>query len=143
MNIAIQVTDAVNEQMALAVGQGLAAFNDAFAGYDDRRALNVVVTDRASGEAQGGILGRTSLGVAFLETFYLPEKLRGSGVGSNVLKAFEDEAGRRGCTAAVLYTMAFQAPGFYERHGWHRFGEVPCKPDGNSRVFMRKALRAV
>ena len=64
MNIAIQVTDAVNEQMTLAVGQGLAAFNDAFAGYCDRRAFNVVVTDGASGEAQGGILGQTSLGLA-------------------------------------------------------------------------------
>ena len=35
---------------------------------------------------------------------------------------------------------SFQAPGFYERHGWRTFGDIPCDPPGTSRVFMTKNL---
>jgi len=56
------------------------------------------------------------------------------------LKAAEDEGRRRGCRAAVLYTISFQAPEFYARHGWRVFGEIPCEPPGTRRVFMTKTL---
>ena len=52
----------------------------------------------------------------------------------------EAEAKRRGCKAGVLYTLSFQAPGFYEKRGWREFGRVPCEPPGTSRVFMTKTL---
>jgi len=52
----------------------------------------------------------------------------------------EEEAVRRGCRRAVLYTINFQAPGFYERHGWREFGSIPCDPPGTSRVFMTKEI---
>lgn len=78
--------------------------------------------------------------MAFLDLFHLPETLRGSGIGSRLLRAFEDEARRRGCRNAVLYTISFQAPGFYEKNGWVRFGEIACEPEGNSRVFLSKQL---
>jgi hypothetical protein len=52
----------------------------------------------------------------------------------------EDEGRRRGCRVGVLYTISFQAPGFYARHGWRVFGEIPCDPPGTSRVFMTKDL---
>jgi hypothetical protein len=38
----------------------------------------------------------------------------------------------------MLYTISFQAPGFYLKHGWRVVGEVPCDPPGTSRVFMTK-----
>ena len=79
---------------------------------------------------------------AFLDLFHLPETLRGSGIGSRLLRAFEDEARRRGCRNAVLYTISFQAPDFYVKHGWTVFGQVPCDPPGTSRVFLSKDLRA-
>ena len=44
--------------------------------------------------------------------------------------------------AAMLYTISFQAPGFYERHGWREFGRIPCDPPGTSRIFMTIALAA-
>jgi GNAT superfamily N-acetyltransferase len=75
-----------------------------------------------------------------VDVFYLPPALRGSGVGSEILRQPEDEGRRRGCRAGVLYTISFQAPGFYARHGWRVFGEIPCDPPGTSRVFMTKDL---
>jgi hypothetical protein len=41
----------------------------------------------------------------------------------------------------VLFTINFQAPGFYRRLGWRVFGEIPCDPPGTSRVFLTKNFR--
>lgn len=136
----ILVTDTVDAAMHDAVGGGLNAFNDAATGISDRRPLAVVARDPATGEVLGGAVGRSSLGLLFVDLFHLPESLRGGGLGTEILRRFEDEGRRRGCRAAVLYTISFQAPGFYERNGWRRFGEIACDPPGTSRIFMTKDL---
>ena len=100
-----------------------------------------LVKEPGSGRVLGGLTGRTSLGLLFVDLFYLPPELRGGGLGSEILRRAEQEAVRRGCRHAVLYTISFQAPGFYARNGWQAFGEVPSEPNGISRVFMRKELR--
>ncbi len=136
----IEISDQPNPEAERILGNGLAAFNEATTGFNDRQPLTVLIKDPHTQAILGGITGKTSLGVAFLDLFHLPESLRGSGLGSQLLHAFEDEARRRGCAHAVLYTLSFQAPGFYEKHGWVRFGEIPCEPAGSSRVFLSKPL---
>ncbi|MDE0037167.1 MAG: hypothetical protein OXU77_06325 [Gammaproteobacteria bacterium] len=39
-----------------------------------------------------------------------------------------------------LTTYSFQAPDFYERHGYERFGELDDYPGDQSLVFLRKRL---
>ena len=136
----IEISDQSNPQAERILGDGLAAFNEQATGYHDRLPLTVLIKDPRSQQILGGITGRTAFGMAFLDLFHLPDSLRGSGLGSQLLQAFEAEARRRGCLSAVLYTLSFQAPGFYEKHGWVRFGEIACKPEGGSRVFLSKAL---
>jgi GNAT superfamily N-acetyltransferase len=123
-----------------AIEGGLAAFNKEKFGRVDSRTLDILVRDDNSGAAVGGLLGRSSLGLFFLDLFYLPEELRGGGLGSRIMAQAEAEARRRGCTAAVVSTITFQAPEFYERHGYRRFGEVACPPDGATRIFLSKTL---
>lgn len=136
----IIVTDKADDHAVNIIGDGLNRFNDAHVGYGDRQPLAVLVRDPQSGEIVGGASGRTSLGLLFLDLFYLPDTLRGLGIGTAVLRRFEEEGRRRGCRSAVVYTISFQAPEFYERNGWVAFGEVPCDPPGTSRVFLSKAL---
>jgi GNAT superfamily N-acetyltransferase len=136
----IVVSDVIEPEVEHVLSAGLSAFNDQMSGINDRQSLAVTVRDPDTRQVLGGITGRTSLGLLFLDLFYLPESLRGSGLGSRLLEAYEEEGRRRGCRSAVLYTLSFQAPQFYEKHGWQRFGEVPCDPPGASRVFMSKAL---
>ncbi|MDC6379911.1 GNAT family N-acetyltransferase [Pseudomonas graminis] len=136
----IVISNVPNPELEEAISVGLNAFNDQITGSNDRSPLTVIVRDPTTGEAVGGIIGRSSLGLAFLDLFHLPDSLRGGGLGTKVLKAFEDEARTRGCRSAVLYTISFQAPGFYEKNGWVRFGEIGCDPEGASRVFMSKKL---
>ncbi|MGP2689209.1 GNAT family N-acetyltransferase [Serratia nevei] len=136
----IEISDRVTPEITSCIAEGLDRFNDQQIGYGDRLPLAVVVKDPDSGEVLGVITGRSSLGLLFLDLFYLPEALRGAGLGSELLRRFEQEGRRRGCLSAVLYTISFQAPDFYQRHGWQRMGEVPCLPPGTSRIFMSKTL---
>ena len=136
----VTVTDRPDPRVEAVIDAGLNRFNAEHIGIHDGRALAVVVSDADTGEVLGGVTGRTSLGVLFVDLVFLPEDLRGGGLGSRILKLAEEEGRRRGCKAAMLYTLSFQAPGFYERHGWRRFGEIPCGPPGTSRIFFTKAL---
>ncbi len=136
----IVLTDAPTEADEAVIDGGLADFNAEQAGYRDWRPLAVLARDPVTGQTLGGILGRTTLGLLFVDLVYLPPALRGQDLGSRMLAMVEQEAARRGCRSAALVTITFQAPAFYERHGWHEFGRVPCDPPGTFRVFMSKTL---
>lgn len=136
----VGITDEITEEMSEVIGSGLNAYNDEIAKYNDRKSLAIVVRDKQSGQVIGGMLGRSSLGLLFVELVYLPEELRKGGLGTRMLMQFEQEGRNRGCSCAVLYTISFQAPGFHEKHGWKRFGEIPCDPPGSSRIFLTKTL---
>lgn len=139
----IFVTDAPDDEAHRLIEEGLGDYNEQQAGYRDWRPLAVLARDPASGRVIGGFIGRTSLGLLFIDLVYLPETLRGHNLGSRMLRLVEKEGARRGCRSGVLYTISFQAPGFYERHGWQEFGRVPCDPPGTSRVFMTKKLAPI
>jgi GNAT superfamily N-acetyltransferase len=136
----VTVTDHPDARVEHVIGDGLRRYNTQQSGIDDSRPLAVVVSDPETNEVVGGITGRTSLGLLFIDLVYLPAGLRGGGLGSRILTAAEDEGRRRGCRAAVLHTISFQAPEFYTRRGWRVFGEIPCEPPGTSRIFMTKTL---
>jgi GNAT superfamily N-acetyltransferase len=136
----IALTDTPDPGLESVLWAGLADHNVARAGRHDGRPLAVLAHDCETGALVGGLLGRTSLGLFFLDLFYLPERLRGSGLGSRILGMAEGEAVARGCRAATLVTINFQAPDFYARHGWQEFGRIPCEP-GVERIFFRKTLK--
>jgi GNAT superfamily N-acetyltransferase len=93
----LTLTDAPGADAIAAVEGGLSRYNREQAGYWDSRALAVLVSDAGTQAVVGGILGRTLLGLCFLDLVFLPEGLRGSGVGSAIMRQAEDEARRRGC----------------------------------------------
>jgi GNAT superfamily N-acetyltransferase len=135
----IIMTDAPDRSDVEAIGQGLGAYNVEQTGIQDHKPLAVLVKS-ADGKTLGGISGRSSLGLLFLDLVYLPKTLRGSGLGQRLLAMAEEEGRKRGCKRAVLYTISFQAPEFYKKYGWRVFGEIPCDPPGTSRIFMTKEL---
>lgn len=138
--IAIAVTEAPGDEAQRVIEEGLADYNAEQAGYRDWRPLAVLAREHGGDRTLGGILGRTSLGLLFVDLVFLPAQLRQRGLGSRMLRIVEDEAIRRGCGHGVLVTISFQAPNFYERQGWREFGRVPCAPRGTFRIFMTKAL---
>lgn len=133
----IALTDDPDPRLAGVLEEGLSDYNERTTGRRDWRALAVVVNDPDSGAPVGGLLGRTTLGLFFLDLLFLPTHLRHSGIGSRALQMAEEEAVRRGCVAAALVTIDFQAPEFYLRHGWEEIGRVRSAADVE-RIFLRK-----
>ena len=140
MTPVLTVTDAPDATATAVISDGLDRFNVQQAGYSDSRPLAVLVSDGDTHAVIGGALGRTSLGLCFIDLVFLPDEVRGGGVGRAMMHRAEDEARRRGCRSVVLYTISFQAPGFYAKLGYRAFGTIPCDPPGTSRVFMVKEL---
>lgn len=138
--LAIDLTDAPSPEAQRVITEGLDDFNAERAGYRDWRPLAVLARRPESGEVVGGLLGRTSLGLLFINLVFLPPEARGQRLGTRMLEMTEAEAVHRGCRSAVLFTISFQAPAFYERHGWRELGRIPCDPEGTSRVVMTKIL---
>ena len=136
----LMLSDTPEPDAVRIISDGLNAYNDAIVGYADRRPLHVILRDGAGGPVLGGISGATSLGVLFVNTVFLPAGHRGAGLGARMLAMAEAEARRRGCRTGVLFTISFQAPGFYQRCGWRIFGEIPSDPPGTTRVFLTKDL---
>jgi len=107
-----EICENMDAEQSLAIEEGLNAFNDLMTGINDRKPLSVLIKSTKTGEVLGGMQGRSSLGLLFIDLFFLPPELRKMGLGTDILNRFENEGRRRGCTAAFLYTISFQAPDF-------------------------------
>ena len=121
------------------IGQGIQDYNTQQAGED--RGQNLCFVLQAPDlEIVGGVIGATYWDWLYINLMWIKEELRGRGYGHRLLILAEDEARQRGARNAYLDTFSFQAPGFYERHGYQVFGELDDFPAGHQRYFLTKQL---
>ena len=115
-------------------------FNRARTGISDGCGLGVFLRD-AAGEIVAGAAGHTWGETCELRQVWVAEGLRSRGLGRRLLEAAEAEATRRGCRQLVLSTHSFQAPGFYEKLGFHVVARLEDYPRGHVQLLLRKRLR--
>jgi GNAT superfamily N-acetyltransferase len=136
----ISVPQRPSEAIRAALFDRLLSFNDATAGDADDAPLAVVLEDAPGRGLIGGLWGETYYGWLFVELLFVPEALRGQGLGARLLAEAERIARGRGCHHAWLDSYAFQAPDFYRKQGYEVFGTLPDYPRGVERVFLSKVL---
>jgi GNAT superfamily N-acetyltransferase len=104
------------------------------------RELTVQILD-GSGDLAAGMSGWTWGVAAGIGMTWVREEVRGDGLGATLLASFEETARARGCSHVFVTSFTFQAPGFYERHGYReifRWTDVPTP--GADDVHLRKDL---
>ncbi|MGE3270465.1 MAG: GNAT family N-acetyltransferase [Chloroflexota bacterium] len=115
-------------------------YNVAQTGHTDGKQLAIIVRG-PSGDLIAGLSGTTWSGWLDIRLLWVHERERGRGLGTQLLAAAEAEARARGCHTAIVDTHSFQAPDFYQRHGYRIYATLDGYPTGHSKVFLRKSLR--
>jgi GNAT superfamily N-acetyltransferase len=121
-----------------AVLDGLIRYNDEKMGKQKYKRLAISLRDGTV--IVGGIVGEVWTAVLFIQFFWLEQRFRGKGFGTKLIKAIEREAKRFGATHSYVDTMSFQAPGFYRRCGYRKFGSIKGYPRGVTRHWFTKVL---
>jgi GNAT superfamily N-acetyltransferase len=137
------MTDTPAPDVREAILGALIEFNNQRASQPENfRPLAIVLSDADTGDVVGGLWGGTNFAFLHVDLLFVPEKLRGSGLGRKMLLDAEREAISRGCRGAWLDTFSFQARGFYERLGYTVFGMLDDFPPGQHRIFLHKQFDA-
>jgi GNAT superfamily N-acetyltransferase len=139
----ITLTDTPDNDTIKTLAKNLMRFNELRSGVPySHRPLAILVTHPDTDELLGGLWGSTNYSFLYIDLLYLPEDLRRSGLGRQLIAQAEQEAIQRGCHTVWLDTFSFQARGFYEKLGYTVFGTLEDYPPGHSRFFLKKILRS-
>lgn len=120
---------------------GLTAYNASHASGDMPRYFLITLRDR-DGQVAGGLMGAVYLGWTQVSALWVPETLRGQGLGTELMAWAERLARERGCPRMFLETLSFQALPFYEKLGYRVVSRIDDFPPGGARYALTKMLAA-
>jgi len=116
----------------------LGAYNIAASGFDEREFTVKVEDGQGLVAGLSGWTWGTCAGIAMV---WVREDSRRSGVGRRLLAAAEQVARDRACQRLTVSSFTFQAPAFYERHGFVEFARTEGLPvEGQADVHFLKML---
>lgn len=118
----------------------LDAFNvAAMSSAGEQRELTVRIEDTVGLAA--GVSGWTWGLAAGIAMTWVRADARAAGLGTELLERFEAEAAGRGARVVYVTSFTFQAPAFYERHGYVEFARWESLPvEGEADVHLRKEI---
>jgi ribosomal protein S18 acetylase RimI-like enzyme len=88
----------------------------------------------------GGLVGVQYWNGMFIDLVWVQERLRGRGIGTELMKRAEAALRSRGGEVLFLSTWSFQAPAFYEKLGYVPFGTLEGMPPNSHRTWYSKRL---
>ena len=107
----------------------------------DFKELAILLKD-STGQMFAGIYAYTWGGCLDIKLLWVRADCRGAGLGSNLMRAAEQEAIARGCHVATLETHSFQAPDFYKKLGYEEIGVLDGYPIHHKKYYLKKILSA-
>jgi GNAT superfamily N-acetyltransferase len=127
-----------SETDAQLIRQKLDEFNFNLVPPHNHEILNLVI--RRQNTLIAGLIGDTAWNWLYVSLFWVDERERDQGLGTQILAKAEEIAIQRGCKNAHLETHDFQNLEFYQKRGYVIFGKLDDFPEGHTKYFLRKHL---
>ena len=136
MHIRLENTES---QKAQEIGNLIRSYNRSKREAAECEPLNLYVEDE-QGQLLAGLVAETFGNWLEIEYLFVKEDLRGQGIGSQLLQQAESEAKKRNCRFAFVNTYQFQAPAFYQKHGYQEVFTLKDYPCTGQRHYYQKDL---
>lgn len=136
MHIRLENTES---QKAQKIGELVRSYNRSKREAAKSKSLSLYVEDD-SGELLAGLVAETFGNWLEIEYLFVKEELRGQGIGSQLLQQAESEAKKRNCCYVFVNTYQFQAPTFYQKHGYKEVFTLKDYPCTGQRHYYQKDL---
>ena len=136
MHIRLENTES---QKAQEIGNLIRSYNRSKREAAECEPLNLYVEDE-HGQLLAGLVAETFGNWLEIEYLFVKEGLRGQGIGSQLLQQAESEAKKRNCRFAFVNTYQFQAPAFYQKHGYQEVFTLKDYPYTGQRHYYQKEL---
>ena len=137
MHIRLEDTES---QKAQKIGELVRSYNRSKREAAESEPLNLYVEDD-SGELLAGLVAETFGNWLEIEYLFVKEELRGQGIGSQLLQQVESEAKKRNCRYVFVNTYQFQAPAFYQKHGYQEVFTLKDYPCTGQRHYYQKIYK--
>jgi len=122
------------------LGLKLRHYNNGFVGeYPQQQYIRLTARDE-NGRLLGGLRSFVFLYWLNIEVLFVEGDVRGWGLGSRLLAEAERQAIELGAKNAKLDTFEWQAPAFYQKHGYEEYARVDDYAPGFYLAFMKKSL---
>ena len=136
MQVRLENTESQKSQI---IGDLIRSYNRSKREVAESEPLNLYVEDEY-GEIMAGLVAETFGNWLEIEYLFVKEDLRGQGIGSQLLQQAEYEAKKRNCRFAFVNTYQFQAPAFYQKHGYKEVFTMKDYPYTGQRHYYQKEL---
>lgn len=114
-------------------------YNSAQTGQHDGNLFAFFIRDERN-QIVAGLSGWTWAQACEIRHLWVDAAWRRQGYGRKLLEAAEEEARSHGCRVILLSSYGFQAPAFYQKHGYDLAWQLKDFPPGHSYCFLVKRL---
>ncbi|KXG85877.1 GNAT family N-acetyltransferase [Agrobacterium bohemicum] len=135
----ITISHTADKDSEAAIFSALKAYNIDRFGPSDWQELVISLRDD-DGTVIGGLCGHTARGWLYTKLLFIPETLRGNGLGPKLLAIAEDEARKRGCKGAYIDTLNPEALAIYQKCGYEIFGAIENFSGMESLSYLKKSF---
>jgi GNAT superfamily N-acetyltransferase len=112
-------------------------YNAAQTGRDDGQLIGFFIRNDRQ-EIVAGLTGWIWASACEIRMLWVHPSCREQGYGHNLLKAAEDKARDCRCRVILLSSYSFQAPGFYQKHGYELAWQLGDFPPGHQYNYLVK-----
>lgn len=136
-----------NAEVSNAIVMGLKDFNDRI--FEKKYSVEftpfVIYARDENSKVIGGLTGFTCCGSplgswASVDYAWVDENRRNQGIGTQLFERLEALAESKDCSYIQLYTMDYQAVGFYKKLGFECIGVISKWVENHDVVYLRKPI---